>query len=189
MKMTTIQNATIEQAPEIAALIMIAMTDECCLHFCGEGHDLQDFRKMMTQLVQSDHSQYSYRNTLVAMDADKVIGAAVSYDGALLYELRQAFIDKARECLDKDHSAMPDETQQGELYLDSLAVLPDYRHQGIATRLLKATRQKANAMGLPHVGLLVDNDNPTAETLYTSIGFRHVDDNQWGGHAMKHLIL
>ena len=101
MKMTTIQNATIEQAPEIAALIMMAMTDECCLHFCGEGHDLQDFRKMMTQLVQSEHSQYSYRNTLVAMDADKVIGAAVSSDGALLHELRQAFIDKARECHDK----------------------------------------------------------------------------------------
>ena len=187
--MTDIQKATKEQAPEIAALIMMAMTDECCLHFCGEGHDLQDFRKMMTQLVQSDHSQYSYRNTLVAVAGSKVIGAAVSYDGALLQELRQAFIDKAKECLGKDHSDMANETQQGELYLDSLAVLPEYRHQGFATRLLEATKEKADVMGLPHVGLLVDKDNPTAETLYTSIGFRYVDDNQWGGHSMKHLIL
>lgn len=49
--------------------------------------------------------------------------------------------------------------QAGELYLDSLAVCPEYRHKGIATQLLKATKEKADAM-----------------------------DNQWGGHPMKHLI-
>ena len=187
--MIDIQEATKEQAPEIAALIMMAMTDECCLHFCGEGHDLQDFRKMMVLLVEREQSQYSYSNTLVAVENGRVVGAAVSYDGARLHELRQAFIENARVCLGKDHSAMPDETQDGELYIDSLAVMPEYRHQGIGTRLLKATKEKANAMRLPAVGLLVDKDNPTAEALYSAIGFRYVGDNQWGGHDMKHLIL
>ena len=44
---------------------------------------------------------------------------------------------------------MDDETQAGELYLDSLAVLPDYRRQGIAQCLLHATKEKADKMGLP----------------------------------------
>ena len=84
---------------------------------------------------------------------------------------------------------MDDETQAGELYLDSLAVLPEYRHRGIAKALLLATKKRADKLGLPCVGLLVDKGNPTAEALYTSVGFGYVGDNQWGGHAMKHMIL
>lgn len=187
--MIEIKRAHKEQSAEIARLIMIAMTDECCLYFCGEGYGLTDFHKMMTSLVERTDSQYSYKNTLVAMDNDKLVGVAVSYDGALLHELRQVFIEVAREQIGKDHSLIDDETQAGELYLDSLAVIPEYRRQGIAQRLLKATKEKANQMKIPCVGLLVDKGNPIGESLYLSVGFRYVNDNQWGGHPMKHLIL
>jgi len=138
-------------------------------------------------LVEHEDSQYSYRNTLVAMDGDRLVGIAVSYDGGRLHELRLAFVEAAKACIGKDHSGMDDETQAGELYLDSLAVLPDYRRQGIARRLLKATKEKADRMGLPCVGLLVDKGNPAGEALYVSVGFRYVNDNSWGGHPMKHL--
>ena len=84
---------------------------------------------------------------------------------------------------------MEDETQAGELYLDSLAVVPEYRHQGIAKKLLKAVKERANRLGLPVVGLLVDKGNPAGEALYASAGFRYVNDCQWGGHSMKHLVL
>ena len=120
-----IREATKPQAAEIASLIMMAMTDDCCLYFCGDGYGLEDFRSMMTMLVEREDSQYSYRNTLIAMDGDKVVGISVSYDGGRLHELRSAFINAAKECLGKDHSGMDDETQAGELYLDSLAVLPE----------------------------------------------------------------
>jgi DNA-3-methyladenine glycosylase I len=187
--MIEIKKANSEQSAEIAHLIMMAMTNECCLYFCGKGHNLTDFHKMMTTLVERTDSQYSYKNALVAMDNDKLVGVAVSYDGALLHELRQAFIKAAREQIGKDHSQIDDETQAGELYLDSLAVIPEYRRQGIAQQLLKATKEKANKMGLPCVGLLVDKANPAGESLYISIGFKYVNDSQWGGHPMKHLIL
>lgn len=183
-----IVEGTKDQAAEIARLIMTAMTDDCCLYFCGDGFGLNDFHKMMTMLVERENSQYSYKNTLVAMDGDKVIGISVSYDGARLHELRRAFIEAAKKYIGKDHSGMDDETQAGELYLDSLAVLPEYRRQGIARKLLKVTKERANRLGLPCVGLLVDKDNPIGEALYTSIGFRYINDNQWGGHPMKHLI-
>ena len=187
--MTEIREATKSQAEEIARLIMTAMTDDCCLYFCGEGYGLEDFRRMMTMLVEREDSQYSYLNTLVAMDADKVVGISVSYDGGRLHELRQAFVEAAREYIGKDHSGMDDETQAGELYLDSLAVQPEYRRQGIARKLLLATKQRANRLGLPCVGLLVDKHNPIGEALYASVGFRYANDSQWGGHPMKHLVL
>lgn len=187
--MIEIREARKEQAAEIAALIMMAMTDDCCLYFCGPGYGLDDFRRMMERLVAREDSQYSYRNTLVAMDGDQVVGISVSYDGGRLHDLRRAFIEAAKQQIGRDHSAIDDETQAGELYLDSLAVLPAYRRQGIASRLLLATKQRADQMGLPCVGLLVDADNPVGEALYASVGFRFVNASQWGGHPMKHLTL
>lgn len=188
-KPVLIKAAKREQAADIARLIMMAMTEECCLYFCGEGYGITDFHRMMTVLVEREDSQYSYKNTLVAMDVDNIVGISVSYDGARLHELRKAFIEAARHYLGKDHTGMDDETQAGELYLDSLAVIPEYRRLGIARQLLLATKERANSMGLPCVGLLVDNGNPAGEALYASVGFRHIDDNMWGGHPMKHLVF
>ena len=189
LTMIEIREATKNKAPEIANLIMIAMTDDCCLYFCGEGHGLEDFHNMMTMLVEAEVSQYSYKNTMVAMDGDKVVGVAVSYDGGRLRKLRRAFIEAAKEHIGKDHTVIDDETQPGELYLDSLAVLPEYRRLGIARKLVMTTKRKAEKIHLPCVGLLVDKDNLVGEAFYTSVGFQHEGDSQWGGHEMKHLIL
>ena len=187
--MIEIKDAQKEQSAEIANLIMTAMTADCCLHFCGAGYGLEDFRGMMNMLVKREDSQYSYLNTLAAMDGDRLVGIAVSYDGGRLHALRRAFVQAAKEYIGKDHSLMDDETQAGELYLDSLAVLPAYRRQGIAQQLLMATRKRGYLLHLPRVGLLVDKGNPDGEALYTKVGFEYLDDNLWGGHPMKHLII
>ena len=50
---------------------------------------------------------------------------------------------------------MNDETQEGELYVDSLAVKKSFREKGIAQKLLKATIEKARNLHINHVGLLV----------------------------------
>lgn len=174
-------------APAIARLVMMAMTDECCLNLAGEGNTLADFARVMGQLTAATHTQYSYRNTLVALDDDgEVAGAVVSYDGARLRALRQAFIEAAAREWNVDHSAMADETQAGEWYIDSLAVLPRHRGQGIAHRLLQGAIARATEAGLP-AALLVDKGNPKAERLYRSVGFEYVDDATWGGHPMRHL--
>ena len=79
------------------------------------------------------------------------------------------------------------ETEEGEFYLDSLAVSNQYRGKGIASKLLEAAISRARELGLPAVGLLCDKVNPKAERLYTKVGFQYVNDTTWGGHAMKHL--
>lgn len=175
-------------APRIAALVMTAMNHECCKNFAGPEHSLEDFQRMMTELAELDNSQYSYRNTLVARDGNGyVAGVIVGYDGNDLHRLRKAFIDAAKMHLGRDFSNMDDETGPGEFYIDSLAVDEHYRHQGIATQLLKAV---TNAhIGQQPVGLLVDKGNPAAERLYASLGFRYVEDAAWGGHAMRHLQM
>jgi len=185
-----IEQAKRGQSADITELIMQAMSEECCLHFARPPkHGLDDFRRMMKRLVERDDSQYSYLNTLVAMDDDCVVGILVSYDGGRLHSLRRAFIEAAREELDADFRNMDDETEAGELYLDSLAVSGEYRRRGIATALLQAGIEKARQMGIGRVGLLVDIGNPTAERLYCAVGFRWYNNSSWGGHAMRHLVF
>ncbi len=188
-----LRNGKIEDAPQIARMIVMAMTDECCRHFYGENHSADEFLQLITRLASVRDTQYSYENTICATDGNapdsRIVGISVSYDGGRLVELRKAFLDAALSAFGIDHSGMSNETEAGELYLDSLAVLPEYRGRGIAKMLLKATAEKARRLGCGPLGLLVDEGNPRAERLYTAVGFKHVGNNSWGGHAMKHLQL
>ena len=186
--MVKIRKATIDDSTEIARLITTAMTDECCRHFYGPEHTSADFMHFIARLAKATNSQYSYQNTLVATHNGKIVGAAVSYDGAKLAELREAFIKGMKNYFGRDFSNIPDETRAGELYLDSFAVNEEYRRQGIGGELIKATCAKAAEMGITKVGLLVDTKNNAAEQLYISLGFEYAGDNSWGGHDMKHYI-
>jgi acetyltransferase, GNAT family len=181
-------SARLEQSAIIAEMIMEAMNHECCQWFAGPQHTLDDFFNLMKKLVERTDSQYSYLNTLVAITPDnKVVGVCVSYDGSLLCTLRKAFIEGAKAAFGRDFSDMPDETKAGELYIDSLCVSKEHRGNGIAKLLLRATIEKGKSMNLPS-GLLVDTNNPKAEALYNVVGFVYKDDNQWGGHAMRHMV-
>lgn len=182
-----IEPARREQAEDIVRLIMTAMTDDCCLYYAGRGRTLDDFARVLLRLVMEEESQYSYRNTLVAVaDDTSVAGICVAYDGADLRRLRETFFRACREEIDREFDVLADETSAGEYYIDSLAVYPAYRRQGIATALIRAMAARARAKELP-LGLLVDKGNPSAERMYASIGFRYVGDSTWGGHPMKHL--
>lgn len=184
----SIKEASVEQASHIASLIMEAMNHECCQNFAGPQHTLADFHRLMALLVQMDDSQYSYRNTLVATTPDDtLVGVCVAYDGAKLHQLRARFVEEAQKAFGIDYSDMPDETAAGEYYIDSLAVSRDWRGKGIAKMLLQSVVERASDLGLPAVGLLVDKDNPRAESLYKFVGFEYVEDATWGGHPMKHL--
>ena len=183
-----IEKARKEKAAQFARLIMLAMSYDCCRFFAGPDHTLDDFQCMMTRLVERDDSQYSYLNTEVAVAEDgELMGICVTYDGGQLHRLRKAFVSAALEVFGIDYSKMDDETQAGELYVDSLAVVEKFRNQGVATALLRSAVQKAEQMQLPAVGLLVDADNPCAERLYQNVGFAYVNDAVWGGHVMHHL--
>lgn len=182
-----IEQAKKEHAHDIALLIMQAMSDECCMNLVGPGKTLADFEQVMTDLAASECSQYSYLNTLVALNDDnRVAGAVVVYRGEDLHTLRKAFLHAAKEQLARDLDNIPDETEAGEYYIDSIAVYPEFRRMGIASSLLRAAIKRAHENGLP-AGLLVDKLNPNAERLYTALGFRYVNDKMWGGHEMKHM--
>ena len=135
-----------------------------------------------------EDSQYSYRNTIVAEVNGMPAGAAVAYDGADLYRLRDITLKHIFNHTGKSH-IIEDETDASEVYLDSIAVLPEYRGLGIGKRLLLALKEIAFKEYGKTLGLLVDFENPDAERLYKSVGFERMNVKDFLGHKMWHLVV
>ena len=171
-----------DDAPIIAKVVAMAIGDETALrNYCGE-----EYLAVLTAVARRDATQYSWRYALVAEVNGVVAGAIVGYDGALLNELRRGTFSVLRECIGRTPT-IADETEAGEYYLDSVAVLPEFRGLGVGHALINAFCEKASAEGHDHVGLIVDFDNPQAEKLYTSLDFHRVGMRTFFGHQMWHL--
>ena len=183
---TLIRQATPDDAPTIAELIMTALGDDLCLFLQGPDHTREQLHQLFTLMSRRDDTQYSYRNALLAERGRQVAGLALSYDGGRLYDLRPVFIQAMREQFGRELELV-DETQAGELYLDSFAVREPFRKQGIGTALLRATLRKTRLLHLPELGLLVDVDNLRAQRVYTAAGFSRRDRRPFGNHFMYHL--
>ena len=177
-----IRKATKEDAYLIAKVVGMAIGEESMPHYCGNS-----WMDVITHIARQDNTQYSYRNALIAEVDGSPAGAIIGYNGALLHTLRQPTFDIILQYVDKINIT-EDETEAGEYYLDSIGVLPEFRKMGIATKLIKAMRDKIFAEGHTKFGLIVDFDNPTAERLYTQIGFKRVGQRTFLGHKMWHLV-
>lgn len=189
--MITLRNARPEDAPFIAQCIVWAVGEEIAgsLASVAPGHTLDDVKAMFASLAQGREAQYSYLNTIVAADeADRPVGAVIVYDGALLRKLQKAFPPAAERFLGFSPTSLPEECLPDEVYIDTLAVSPGQRGQGIARRLLEGAIERAREMGKP-AALLVDKDNHRARKLYDSMGFTPAGERPFGGVMMDHLLL
>ena len=67
---------------------------------------------------------------------------------------------------------VPDEvTRQRQAFVAYMAVAPGVRRSGAGRALLAAAEEEARRLGLPHLSLMVSNDNAAARKLYHSAGF------------------
>ena len=64
-----------------------------------------------------------------------------------------------------------EETGEGEYYLDSLHVSPDFRGHSIGTVLMRNELDIAEALGFRIVSLIVDKEKPWLHRLYARLGF------------------
>lgn len=171
----------------IGASVVDAIGEEIAANLAGDAHTVDDVIDMFATLAARDDTQYSYRNALVAVGDDgEPVGVCVAYDGALLETLRRPFFETVSSKLGQHLEGVEDECEPGEYYLDTLAVLPSYRGQGIASALLKAMIERARECGKP-AGLLVDKDNPRARRLYERVGFVQVGERPFVHVLMDHM--
>lgn len=183
MRDVIIRPAAREEAAFIAELFMLAWPVEQILE--ANGLTYEQLHASMTAIAAMPDTIYSYENTIVAEVDGKVVGAMCAYDGADYIRFKQPVVDM----LGADSGfAQLKETEAGEFYLDSVGVHPEFRGRSIATRIFKAQIARASSSGHTRVGLIVDTDKPEAEALYRRLGFTHIDDKDFFGHRMKHMV-
>lgn len=189
--MIKLRDARPEDAAFIARCIVWAVGDEIAgsLASVSPGHTLDDVMRMFESLAEGREAQYSYLNTIMAADEDnQPVGAAIVYDGADLRTLQKAFPPAAERFLGFRPTKLPEECLPDEVYIDTLAVSPEYRGRGIAKLLLRGAIERAREKGKP-ASLLVDKDNHRARRLYDSLGFLPAGERPFAGVMMDHLLL
>ena len=83
-----------EDSHLIGESVVEAIGIEIAQNLAGENHTLEDVVNMFAMLAKRDDTQYSYTNTLVALDdRGNPVGVCVGYDGARLHELRLPFFE------------------------------------------------------------------------------------------------
>ena len=85
--------------------------------------------------------------------------------------------------MDKDYlSKVEAEARDGEFYLDSMAILPEYRGKGIGRMLIEYAIEKGKRLGCAYSSLLVDKDKPKLEAYYQAMGFERFGEMEFFGH-------
>ena len=65
------------------------------------------------------------------------------------------------------------DTRKG--WINRLAVLPEYQHRGIASRLVRACERGLRKQGLEMFAALVDSENAASRSLFSKLGYMQSD--------------
>lgn len=164
-----IRDATWDDAPFIARVVMagIDMLDIDAVL----PDEQRDIYEHLVGICRMDDTLYSYLNTRIAEVEGNRVGALVAYDGARYAALRSKTFGLVQQTSGMDLSRNAMETGPDEFYLDSMAILSDYRGLGIGKMLMRDRMDFALNQGFQGITLLVDKDKPRLRAYYEELGF------------------
>lgn len=169
-----LRDATSDDAPFIARVVLAG------IDMLDIDANLPDEQRAIYEhlmdICRMDDTLYSYLNTRIAEIDGNRVGALVAYDGARYAALRAKTFGLVQQTSGMDLSRNAMETSPGEFYLDSMAVLSDYRGLGLGKMLISDRMDYALRNGFQKVTLLVDKDKPRLQQYYESLGFAFVEE-------------
>lgn len=142
----------------------------------------------LTSCEKRPDTLYSFSRTRVAEIDGKAAGALLSYPGNLYKDLRESTFQEYWPGFFTQFADDDPETDPGEYYLDSLAVLPEYRGRGIGRALLKDGIRIGLDLGYKQIALVADADMPHLIRLYESAGFVPADRRHAFGIDFQRMI-
>jgi ribosomal protein S18 acetylase RimI-like enzyme len=149
----------------------------------GRGNPKQAV-EVLARLFAGGSSRYSYQYGFVAVSGKAPVGLLIAYPGAVLAGLA---LPTARELSRvigirgligfgwRSRSLIAiREAERDEYFVNTIAVVPGSRRQGIGRRLLACAENEAHVRGLLKCSLSVEIDNRPAMALYESVGYHAV---------------
>ncbi|MBE8724314.1 GNAT family N-acetyltransferase [Flavobacterium hungaricum] len=181
-----IRKAQRSDAPSIAPILLLAMED--IIYKFIKKEDYAAAKDFLQYFVERENNQYSYQNCFAAEENNSIIGAVNVYKGSDLITLRNPIIDYVRKNYNPEFD--PElESKDGEYYIDSLGVNPNYQGKGIGSKILQFLIEEYVAKNNETLGLLVEEENPLAKNLYLKLGFKVVGEKTLVGKKLEHLQI
>lgn len=119
-----------------------------------------------------EDSLYSYRNTLICEIDGRTAGCLVSYPGEMYKLWREDTWRRIDEATGASFAASSEyETGDGEYYMDTLVLRPEYRGRGLGRRILDHKIAEASRCGHRRFTLIVEKDHLGLVAYYGSMGF------------------
>ena len=166
-----IRDAKIEDVEIVAWTVLTALDMET------------DEMKKFIDSCSDESTMYSWKNSIVALVDGVAVGSLIAYDGRRYQQLRHRRWDSLWDDMDKDYlSKVEAEARDGEFYLDSMAIRPEYRGMGIGRMLIEYAIEKGKRLGCAYSSLLVDKDKPKLEAYYKAMGFERFGEMEFFGH-------
>lgn len=136
----------------------------------------------MRQSCSIADTLYSWDKTRLVTVDEKVVGGLIAYQGNDYPRLR----DKTWPfCWDEDKAILDSierECAPGEYYLDSMALLPEYRRQGLGKALILDAIEQGRQMGCMAATLLADKNKHSLIIYYKDLGFKISGSMIYFGH-------
>ena len=134
-----------------------------------QGMHMDGVPSFLKSVGARDDTLYSWRNTRLLRCEGRLAGELISYDGAAYEEMRKnTWVMHDGRLLS---SGDVPETTAGEYYLDSLAIVPEFRGHGLWRLLFDDAVEMAKEKRFHRVTLICDENYPKLAQLYTSYGF------------------
>jgi ribosomal protein S18 acetylase RimI-like enzyme len=140
--------------------------------------------QVIAGFFRKGNNRFSYRLTYLAEVGGRTAGLLLVFPGRDLFRLVLPMSwqilsfynpwEMLRLAVRAPMAADGEETRPDEFYISHLAVLPEFRGQGVGRALLGHADGLGVAAGLDRCSLCVDIDNPNAQYLYLSHGYQVV---------------
>ncbi len=177
-----IQPAQIEEALTAAELIQETMEGYGDVML---GLDRRERAvKVIAGFFRKANNRFSYRLTYLAEINGQTAGLLLVFPGRDTFKLVLPMSwqilsfynpwEILRLMVRAPMAAESEETRPDEFYVSHLAVLPEFRRQGVGRALLNHADTLAHAAGFAKISLCVDLDNQNAQHLYLSHGYQVV---------------
>ena len=190
-----IRRAYQEDAPFIAESVLAAMGYDrdssislAAKENYSESKSYEEVKRALEEIAARPDTLYSYRHSRIATYGGEVAGVIVGYDGAAYREMAELTFGLIAGKLGTAPFNPGEETCEGEYYLDSLHVSPDFRGHSIGTVLMRNELDIAEALGFRRVSLIVDEEKPWLHRLYARLGFEEAGETVFFGEKYLRMI-